>query len=71
LISAVTDGAGPTFTTTLSVAVPPGPEQFAVYVVELVRFPVDHDPDVPVNPPGEIVQLVAFVETRASVAAVL
>jgi|SRR6266446_353233 len=63
--------AGWTSMRTVSVAVPPGPEQFTLSVVADVRFPVDCEPDVPVKPPGVTAQAVAFVEVHEIVAAVL
>ncbi len=40
----------PTFTVTLSEAEPPGPVQVKVYVFELVRLPVDSEPEVAFEP---------------------
>lgn len=66
------DGAPPTVTVTLvDGAEAPGPEQFKVYVLVLIKVPVDWDPDVPVQPGVVTVQLVVLAELHEIVAAVL
>ncbi len=57
-----------TFTVTESVALPPGPVQFKVYVCELVRPPVDCEPDVPDQPVGETEHEVALFDVHEIVA---
>jgi hypothetical protein len=72
LISTVGGGL-PTFTVTLSEAEPPGPVQVKVYVRELVRLPVDSEPEVGLEPDQapEAAQAVALVEVQERVAEVL
>jgi hypothetical protein len=70
-MSAVGAGAAPTFTVTESLAVPPGPVQFKVYVVLAVKLPVDWLPETPVQPGALTVHEVVLVDVQLIVAAVL
>ena len=60
-----------TFTATDAFVLPPGPEQFTVYVCDAVRLPVDCEPDVPVQFGGVTVHDVLFVDDQEMVAAEL
>lgn len=66
-----TGGGTPTFTVTVSVVEPPGPAQSNVYSCVAARFPVDCEPEMPAQPPGETEQLVVFALDQEMVAAVL
>lgn len=43
-LKVISEGGGPTWTVTVSAAVPPGPAHASVYVLEEVRFPVGSEP---------------------------
>ena len=68
--------AAPTLTVTKDTSTPdgaPGPWQFKVYVCEVIRLPVDCpvELDVPVQPPGLTLQLVALFDDQVIFAEVL
>ena len=59
-----------TLTVTLSLAVPPGPLQVMVYLFELVRLPVDSEPEVDLEPDQspEALQELALLDVQERVA---